>query len=89
MLVAERTAAEWVAGFAEGWRAPTDADSFCDHFEPYLDDEIRLVQPQLPPVVGKRAFREQFASLDPLELLGPVALSPRAWPAFVRARFAR
>ena len=148
-----RTTAEWVEGFAEGWRAPTDADAFSDFFAPLLDDEIRLIQPQLPTVVGKRAFREEFArplfnllseirgeigswaatedgdldvvfielaihaklaggrsvtlhttdritlrdgvaiervaSLDPLELLGPVALSPRAWPAFIRARLAR
>jgi ketosteroid isomerase-like protein len=150
---ATRTAAEWVEGFAEGWRAPTDADSFCDHFEPLLGDEMRLVQPQMPERVGKLAFREQFArplfsllhdvrgtvgswaaseegddtivfveleirarlvggrpvtlrttdritlrggvaveriaNLDPLELLGPVALTPRAWPAFLRARFGR
>jgi hypothetical protein len=150
---ATRTAAEWVEGFAEGWRAPTDADSFSDHFEPLLGDEMRLVQPQMPDRVGKRAFREEFArplfsllqdvrgtvgswaatekgddtilfveleirarlaggrpvtlrttdritlrsgvaveriaNLDPLELLGPVALSPRAWPAFLRARFGR
>ena len=148
-----RTTAEWVEGFADGWRAPTDADSFSDHFAPLLDDEIRLVQPQLPTVVGKQAFREEFArplfkllsdihgevgawaasqdgdrevvfielaihaklaggrpvtlhttdritlrdgvaveriaNLDPLELLGPVALSPRSWPAFIRARLAR
>jgi hypothetical protein len=56
-----RTAEDWVAGFAAGWAEPTDADSFCDHFEPLLADEIRLVQPQLPTVVGKRAFREHFA----------------------------
>ena len=148
-----RTAAEWVEGFADGWRAPADADSFSDHFAPLLDDEIRLVQPQLPTVIGKQAFREEFArplfnmlsdirgevgtwaatedgeleivfielairarlaggrqvtlhttdritlrdgvaieriaNLDPLELLVPVALSPRAWPAFIRARFGR
>lgn len=153
MLVAERTTAEWVQGFADGWRAPADADSFSDHFEPLLSDEMRLVQPQMPERVGKRAFREDFArplfdllhevrgtvgswaateeddqvvvfieleirarlaggrkvtlrttdritlrdgvavervaNLDPLELLLPVALSPRAWPAFIRARFAR
>jgi hypothetical protein len=148
---ATRTAADWVAGFADGWRAPTDADSFCDHFDQLLDDEIRLIQPQLPRTVGKRAFREQFArplfsvlsdvrgtvgswaasddggggetvfieltiraelpggrpvalhtvdkitlrdgvavervaNLDQLELLGPVALSPRAWPAFARVQ---
>ncbi len=150
---AARTAAEWVEEFAAGWRAPTDADSFCDHFERVLDDEIRLIQPQLPETVGKRAFREEFArplfellseirgtveswasssegdreivfvqltiraklaggravalhtidkitlregvavervaSLDPLELLGAVALSPRSWPTFLRARLGR
>jgi ketosteroid isomerase-like protein len=149
---ATRTAAEWVEGFAEGWRAPTDADSFCDHFDRYLADEIRLVQPQLPVTVGKRAFREEFvrplfellseirgtveswaaredgegellfveltiratlpggrpvtlhtidkvtlrnglavervANLDPLELLGGVVRSPRAWPRFARIQAA-
>jgi hypothetical protein len=147
------TAAEWVEGFAEGWRAPTDADSFCDHFDRMLADDIRLIQPQLPEVTGKAAFREEFArplfsllseiqgtveswasrqegerevvfiqltiraklaggrsvalhtidkitlrngvavervaSLDPLELLGAVALSPRSWPTFLRARLGR
>jgi SnoaL-like domain len=145
------TASEWVEAFADGWRAPTDADSFCHHFEPYLSDSIRLVQPQLPEVVGKAAFRERFARplfellseirgevgawastptadgevvlieltirarvggrpvtlhtvdkitlrdglaveriaiLDPLELLGAVALSPRAWPRFARVQLA-
>jgi hypothetical protein len=149
----ERTAAEWVEGFAEGWRAPVDADSFSDHFESLIGDEMRLVQPQMPTRVGKRAFREEFArplfallhevrgtvgswaetesgadtivfieleirarlaggravtlhttdritlrdgsaveriaNLDPLELLLPVAVSPRSWPAFLRARFGR
>jgi hypothetical protein len=150
---ATRTAAEWVQGFAEGWRAPTDADSFCDHFDPLLSDEMRLIQPQLPEAVGRHAFREEFArplfsllheirgtveswasraegddevvfiqltiqaklaggrpvalhtidkitlrsgvavervaSLDPLELLGGIALSPRSWPTFLRARLGR
>ena len=78
MLVAERTATEWVEAFAEGWRAPTDADSFCDHFEPYLADDIRLVQPQLPEVIGKRAFRERFAR--PLfELLSDIHGTVGSW----------
>ena len=145
--------AEWVDAFAEGWRAPTDADSFCAHFDRYLDDEIRLVQPQLPEVIGKRAFRDEFARplfsllseirgevgdwastpgerdgehvvfieltirarvggrplalhtadritlrdglaieriaiLDPLELLGAVARSPRSWPRFASVQLA-
>jgi ketosteroid isomerase-like protein len=54
-------AAAWVEMFTEGWRQPTDADSFCDHFDPWMDPEVRLIQPQLPPVVGRRAFREKFA----------------------------
>jgi ketosteroid isomerase-like protein len=153
MLSATYTAAEWVEEFAVGWRAPTDADSFCDHFERVLDDDIRLIQPQLPQITGKRAFRQDFArplfdllseirgtveswasqpqgdgevvfieltiharlaggravqmrtvdkitlrdglavervaNMDPLELLGPVALSPRSWPTFLRERLGR
>lgn len=51
----------WVEAFAEGWRAPRDADSFADHFDHWLADDVRLVQPQLPPIVGRTAFRERFA----------------------------
>ena len=54
-------AAAWVAMFADGWANPVDADSFCDHFDPWLDDEVRMIQPSIRPVVGKRAFREEFA----------------------------
>jgi hypothetical protein len=56
------TAAEaWVAAFTEGWRAPRDADSFVDHFIPWLDPDIRMVQPQMPVFVGYEQFREGFA----------------------------
>ncbi len=55
------TAARWVEAFAEGWRDPKDADSFCDHFEPWLHPEIRMVQPNLPTLTGFRDFREGFA----------------------------
>lgn len=59
---AQRDAAEaWVAHFAEGWRSPTGPDSFAAHFEQVLDPEIRLIQPQIPDLVGFRAFRESFA----------------------------
>ncbi len=54
-------AERWVEGFADGWRAPVDADSFTDHFEQWLDPEVRLVQPRVATTVGHRAFREQFA----------------------------
>jgi SnoaL-like protein len=53
--------AAWVDHFVEGWRAPAEADSFADHFIPVLDPEVRLVQPQLPSLVGHRQFRERFA----------------------------
>lgn len=57
-----RAAAEaWVAAFRQGWRAPTGADAFADHFEPLLDPSVRLLQPQIPTLVGRRAFRERFA----------------------------
>lgn len=75
MLVAERTATEWVEAFAEGWRAPTDAESFCDHFEPYLADDIRLVQPQLPEVIGKQVGGRSVAlhTVDKITLRDGVA----------------
>ena len=51
----------WVLAFAEGWRAPVSADAFADHFQPWFDPHIRLLQPQLPTLVGRQAFRERFA----------------------------
>jgi ketosteroid isomerase-like protein len=58
---ADAAAGAWVAMFAEGWACPVDADSFCDHFDPWFDPEVRMIQPNLRPTVGPRAFREQFA----------------------------
>jgi hypothetical protein len=58
---AESAAGAFVRAFAEGWRAPIDGEHFSDHFEPWLDPDVRLVQPQVPTVVGRRAFRERFA----------------------------
>src|ERR671911_1356914 len=51
----------WVAAFAEGWLAPAGADAFADHFQRWFDPDIRLLQPQLPMLVGHHAFRERFA----------------------------
>ncbi len=51
----------WVAAFAEGWRAPASADAFADHFRPWFDPHIRLIQPGLPTLVGHQAFRDSFA----------------------------
>jgi ketosteroid isomerase-like protein len=54
-------AAAWVAMFAQGWADPVDTDTFCDHFDPWFDDEVRMIQPNIRPIVGRKAFREQFA----------------------------
>jgi ketosteroid isomerase-like protein len=51
----------WVLAFAEGWLAPAGADAFADHFQPWFDPHIRLIQPLLPTLVGHQAFRERFA----------------------------
>lgn len=59
--IATPEAVAWVEVFMEGWANPVDADTFCDHFEPWFDDEVRMIQPSVRPVVGKRAFREEFA----------------------------
>jgi len=57
--LAEREA--FVAAFTQGWRAPGNADSFADHFDEWMTEDIRLVQPQVPTTSGRAAFREQFA----------------------------
>ena len=51
----------WVEMFAEGWANPVDADTFCDHFEPHFQPDVRMIQPSMRPIVGVQAFREEFA----------------------------
>jgi SnoaL-like domain len=58
---AESVAEAFVEAFAQGWRAPGGADQFADHFEPWLDPDIRFSQPPLPSIVGRGPFRERFA----------------------------
>jgi ketosteroid isomerase-like protein len=59
---ATRAEAEaWVEMFSEGWANPVDTDAFCDHFDPWFHPEVRMIQPSVRPLVGKRAFREEFA----------------------------
>ncbi len=53
-------AAGWVREFIAGWREPADADSFADHFDRVCTDDVRMIQPQLPTLAGKQAFREGF-----------------------------
>jgi ketosteroid isomerase-like protein len=56
-----QVAASWVAIFAQGWANPVDTDTFCDHFDPWFDRDVRMIQPSVPPIVGRKAFREEFA----------------------------
>ena len=51
----------WVEMFTEGWANPVDADTFSDHFERWFQPDVRMIQPSMRPIVGKEAFREQFA----------------------------
>jgi ketosteroid isomerase-like protein len=68
--VAERTEVEaFVEAFAEGWRAPNDLERMVAHFTPMLTPDVRLVQPQIPTLVGREQFRTGFA--EPLFALMP------------------
>jgi ketosteroid isomerase-like protein len=51
----------WVEMFAEGWANPVDTDTFCDHFDPWFHPDVRMIQPSIPALVGREAFRERFA----------------------------
>jgi hypothetical protein len=55
-----RSAEEWVEDFTRGWRAPGGAQAFASHFREMLAEDVRLIQPQLPAIVGRRAFEEEF-----------------------------
>jgi hypothetical protein len=59
---AEERGRLFVEAFAEGWRAPADADALADHFEPWLRPDYRFAQPFWRAVrVGPVEFREAFA----------------------------
>jgi hypothetical protein len=55
-----RTPDDWVASFAEGWRARRGPDAFVAHFRQLLAEDVRLVQPQLPAIVGYAGFEKRF-----------------------------
>jgi SnoaL-like domain len=59
----------FVAAFAGAWRAPSGPDAFADHLEQWFATDVRLIQPQMPPIVGVDAFREDF--VRPLFALMP------------------
>jgi ketosteroid isomerase-like protein len=132
-----------VEAFDAKWRAGGPAAAFVERWKDLLDPEIRLVQPQVPTLVGYEAFArgfvepffalmpdargevigwatagetayveieitgtigrrkvtlrscdrltvrggrivERVAYADPGPLLAAVALTPRAWPTFIR-----
>ena len=74
------TAEAWVQAFAEGWRAPAGPDAFADHFLPWLAPDVRLLQPQMPPLTGYEAFREGFAR-PLLELIPDLHGEVEGWAA--------
>jgi ketosteroid isomerase-like protein len=57
---ADSSVERWLAGFSEGWRAPRGPEAFAAHFRPMLAPDVRLIQPQLPEIVGIEAFEQQF-----------------------------
>jgi ketosteroid isomerase-like protein len=68
--VAQRPEVEaFVEAFAEGWRAPNDLERMVAHFTPMLTPDVRLVQPQIPTLIGREQFRTGFA--EPLFALMP------------------
>jgi ketosteroid isomerase-like protein len=80
MSQATDAAATWIEAFTDGWRAPADADAFIAHFEPWLSPDIRLVQPQAPPVVGIDDFREKFVR-PAFALMPDIHGTVRSWAA--------
>jgi hypothetical protein len=52
--------AQWVEQFEVGWRAEHGPGAFAEHFRPMLAPDVRLVQPQLPPLRDFEAFEQSF-----------------------------
>lgn len=72
------SAEDWLREFEAGWRDPPGPDEFAAHFERILDPEVRLVQPQLPTLVGHREF--ETGMVAPLFALMPdVHVEVRSW----------
>lgn len=54
--------AAFVEAFEAGWSLGAGAEAFCDHFLPrWVDPEVTLVQPMVPPAHGYDGFR-RFAA---------------------------
>jgi len=54
------TAEAWLRHFEAGWRDPGGPATFAAHFERVLHPEVRMIQPQLPTIVGVEQFRRGF-----------------------------
>ena len=75
-----RSAEDWVEGFTRGWRAPGGAQAFASHFRELLAEDVRLIQPQIPPIVGRHGFEEEF--VRPLfDLMPDVRGEVESWAA--------
>ncbi|HEX2359325.1 MAG TPA: nuclear transport factor 2 family protein [Solirubrobacterales bacterium] len=61
----------FVRGFERGWGSPGSAEEAAARFDELLDPDIRLIQPQLPDLVGRSAARSGF--FEPLFTLLPDA----------------
>ena len=55
------SAARWVGMFAQGWANQMDPERFSDHLDPWFQPQVRMIQPSVRPLVGRKAFREEFA----------------------------
>lgn len=70
----------FVEDFDTNWRAGGPARAFVERFTPMLDPQVRLVQPQVPTLVGLEAFERGFA--EPLfELMPDARGAVRGWAA--------
>jgi SnoaL-like domain len=63
------TAERWVEEFIEGWREPNGGEAKARYFERILDPQVRMIQPQMPDLVGHAEFRSGF--IAPLFSLMP------------------
>ena len=73
--VADRTepaeAEAWVRAFERGWLDPAGPEDAAARFERILDPNVRLIQPQIPDLVGLAEVRAGF--FEPLFTLLPDA----------------
>jgi hypothetical protein len=70
----------WVSAFAAGWRDPSSPEAFIEHFAPLLDPDVRMIQPQIPDLIGLEAFRAGF--VEPIfGLIPDLHGTVRGWAA--------